>query len=87
MPDVPDLATAVATELAKQIPIKDAYSDALSPGMKQTGAAIEDITKTLRLALAPFQVGADFKTVCHGLSTNLYAEFQKNEGRHHRRKF
>lgn len=58
MPEAQDFTTAVATELVKQLPVKDAYSDVMSPGAKQVGGAIEDITKTLRLALAPFQVGA-----------------------------
>lgn len=55
---MPDIPASIATELAKQIPIKDAYNDALSPGMKQTGSALEDLTKTARLILAPLQVGA-----------------------------
>ncbi|WHO22640.1 DUF4393 domain-containing protein [Agrobacterium tumefaciens] len=53
-----DIATNVAAELAKQIPLKDAYEDALSPAMKQTGEAFEDTVKTIRLVLAPLQLGA-----------------------------
>ncbi|WP_165405340.1 Abi-alpha family protein [Bradyrhizobium genosp. SA-3] len=53
-----DLASAVATELVKQIPIKEAYHDGLSPAMQETGSALADFVKTLRLALAPLQFTA-----------------------------
>lgn len=50
-----DLAAEVVAELAKQLPIKDAYEDALSPGMKQVGSIGESLLKTVHLALAPIQ--------------------------------
>ena len=58
MPEAQDLTTAIAVEVAKQIPVSEAYGDALSPGMKQTGSLVEDLVKTLRLALAPIQFTA-----------------------------
>jgi len=47
-----DLTTEFAKELAKQIPIKDA----LAPPARQTGQILEDIVKTVQLALVPFQM-------------------------------
>lgn len=55
MPNEVDLATAIATEVAKQIPVKDAYDDALKPGVKQVGTLVEDLTKVILLGLAPVQ--------------------------------
>lgn len=45
-------------ELAKQLPIKAAYEDGLSSSMQETGKALTDIIKVLRLALLPIQFGA-----------------------------
>lgn len=45
-------------EIAKRLPIKQAYEDAVHPAAKQTGGIGEDLMKTLRLALAPLQYGA-----------------------------
>jgi Abortive infection alpha len=53
-----DLASAVATELVKQVPIKEVYQDGLSPAVQETGSALTDFVKTLRLALAPLQFTA-----------------------------
>ncbi|MCA1510255.1 DUF4393 domain-containing protein [Bradyrhizobium sp. NBAIM01] len=53
-----DLASAVATELVKQVPIKEAYQDGVSPAMRETGSALADFVKTLRVALAPLQFTA-----------------------------
>jgi Abortive infection alpha len=53
-----DLASAVATELVKQVPIKEVYEDGLSPAVRETGSALTDFVKTLRLALAPLQFTA-----------------------------
>jgi hypothetical protein len=53
-----ELAVAVATELVKQVPIKEAYQDGLSPAIRETGGALVDFIKTLRLALAPLQFTA-----------------------------
>lgn len=47
-----DLTTAVATEIAKQLPIKDA----LQAPARQTGEILQDIVKTVQLALAPIQL-------------------------------
>lgn len=58
MPSEADLATAIATEVAKQIPVKEAYDDALKPGAKQVGTLVEDITKVILLGLAPVQFAA-----------------------------
>ena len=58
MTQAQDITVAIATEVAKQIPVKEVYQDALQPGVKQTGNLIEDIAKTLHLALAPIQLTA-----------------------------
>jgi hypothetical protein len=47
-----EIATEVAKELAKQLPLKEA----LTPPARQTGQLLEDIVKTIQLALAPFQL-------------------------------
>src|SRR6202048_4283773 len=47
-----DLTTEFAKELAKQIPVKDAL---VAPA-RQTGEILEDIVKTIQLALVPFQL-------------------------------
>ncbi len=48
-----ELTTEFAKELAKQIPIRDA----LAAPARQTGQILEDIVKTIQLALVPFQLG------------------------------
>jgi hypothetical protein len=53
-----DLASAVAAELVKQAPIKEVYQDGLAPAVRETGSALADFVKTLRLALAPLQFTA-----------------------------
>lgn len=47
---------AFAKELAKQLPVRAIYDDALSPGAKQIGSLAGDLVKTLMLALAPVQM-------------------------------
>ncbi|MGY4371103.1 hypothetical protein ACVW1A_007168 [Bradyrhizobium sp. LB1.3] len=47
-----DLTVAVATEIAKQLPVKDV----LSPPARQAGEIFQDIVKTVQLALAPIQL-------------------------------
>lgn len=47
-----ELTTEFAKELAKQIPVKEA----LSAPAHQTGQILEDIVKTIQLALVPLQV-------------------------------
>ncbi|MGY4431171.1 hypothetical protein ACVWWO_003648 [Bradyrhizobium sp. F1.13.1] len=58
MPNETDLATAVATELVKQVPIKEVYQDGFSPALRETGSALGNFVKTLHLALAPLQFTA-----------------------------
>ena len=43
-------------ELAKQLPVRAIYEDAVSPAAKQAGQIGADILKTLQLALAPVQL-------------------------------
>jgi hypothetical protein len=45
-------------EIAKQLPLKQAYEDIAHPGAKQAGQVIEDLVKVLHLALAPVQMVA-----------------------------
>jgi Abortive infection alpha len=47
-----------AIEIAKQLPIKEAYKDAIQPAAKQTGELGEELVKALRLALFPIQLAA-----------------------------
>lgn len=53
MSELPDPVTEAAKELVKQLPVKALYKDALSPAVKQTGTALEDLVKVVRLLLAP----------------------------------
>ncbi|MBB3288447.1 MULTISPECIES: DUF4393 domain-containing protein [Rhizobium] len=53
-----DLATAIAIEVAKQIPVRDTYDDLAKPAARQIGMLAEDIAKTIRLVFAPFQIAA-----------------------------
>ena len=53
-----DLAVIIGQEVAKQLPVKDVYDDALKGGAKEVGALVEDLAKVVRLALAPIQYGA-----------------------------
>lgn len=48
-----ELTTEFAKELAKQLSIKEAFS---APA-QQTGQILQDIIKTIQLALVPFQIG------------------------------
>src|SRR4051794_26582250 len=45
-----------AKELAKQLPVKAVYQDAIHPAAKQAGDLGEDVMKAVRLALAPIQL-------------------------------
>jgi hypothetical protein len=47
-----------AKEIAKQLPVKAAYKDAIRPAARQTGEMAEDIIKAVRLALFPIQLAA-----------------------------
>jgi hypothetical protein len=53
MSELPDPVTEAAKELVKQLPVKALYKDALSPAVKQTGTALEDLAKVVRLVLHP----------------------------------
>ena len=53
MSELPDPVTEAAKELVKQLPVKALYKDALSPAVKQTGTALVDLVKVVRLVLAP----------------------------------
>ena len=56
-----DLIDDLAKELAKQLPLKDLYADAGAPAAKQIGLLLEDIAKTIRLALAPLQFAGAYQ--------------------------
>jgi hypothetical protein len=56
-----DPTTEFAKELARQIPAKELYGDAVSPAAKQTGQILSDIVKVIQLALAPFQLLAAYQ--------------------------
>jgi hypothetical protein len=58
MSDDVDPTNAIAKELAKQIPLKKIYKDGLAPATQETGKLLADVVKTIRLALAPLQIGA-----------------------------
>jgi hypothetical protein len=62
MSDAPkDPTTAFAEELAKQLPIKAAYRDAVKPAAKQLGQIAQDMVKTIQLALAPLQFAGAYQ--------------------------
>jgi hypothetical protein len=44
-----------AETLAKQLPVKELYSDVISPAAREAGHLFADMVRTLRLALVPFQ--------------------------------
>jgi Abortive infection alpha len=48
----------IVKAIAKQLPVKAAYTDAIKPAAKQLGHLGEDILKALRLALFPVTVAA-----------------------------
>jgi hypothetical protein len=51
-----DPTTEFAKELARQLPVREAYKDIAAPGAKQAGQLLEDVVKALQLALAPVQL-------------------------------
>jgi hypothetical protein len=62
MNDAPkDPTTVFAEELAKQLPVKAVYRDAVKPAAKQLGQIAQDIVKTIQLALAPLQVAGAYQ--------------------------
>jgi len=56
MPD--ELTDKIIEEIAKKIPIQEAYDDLAAPAMKELGKVFPDIVKVLRLVLLPIQYGA-----------------------------
>jgi len=56
MDDGKEIAIAMATEVAKQVPVKAAYDDTVSPAAKQVGKFAEELAKAIRLVLFPVQV-------------------------------
>jgi hypothetical protein len=48
-------------ELAKQLPVKAVYRDAVKPAPKQTGQLGQDLIKTIQLALAPLQFAGAYQ--------------------------
>jgi Abortive infection alpha len=48
----------IVKAIAKQLPIKAAYNDAIKPAAKQVGELAEDVLKALRLALFPIALAA-----------------------------
>ena len=53
-----DMAVAMATEIGKQVPVKQVYEDAASPAVRQIGFTFEDVVKCIRLVGFPIQAGA-----------------------------
>jgi hypothetical protein len=60
MPET-DPGSEFAKELAKQLPVGTIYKDGLQPATRATGTLLEDIAKTIQLALAPFQLLAAYQ--------------------------
>ena len=50
-----EMAMAIATEIGKQVPVKQVYEDTTSPAAKQIGATFEDVIKCIRLVGFPIQ--------------------------------
>jgi hypothetical protein len=61
---VKDPTAAFAEELAKQLPVKAAYRDVVKPGAKQAGQLVQDLVKTIQLALAPLQFAGAYQIDC-----------------------
>jgi hypothetical protein len=51
-------AEEIVKAIAKQLPVKAAYTDAVKPAAKQVGRLSEDVLKALRLALFPVTIAA-----------------------------
>jgi hypothetical protein len=56
-----DMATEIAKELAKQLPVKQAYDDVAAPAAAETGQFLGDLAKTLRLVFVPIQLAAAYQ--------------------------
>jgi hypothetical protein len=59
--DSKDPTTVFAEELAKQLPVRALYRDAVKPSAKQVGQLAQDIVKTIQLALAPLQFAGAYQ--------------------------
>ena len=55
-----DAGEKVVDAIVRELPIKEAYRDALSPAAKQVGHLAEDIVKVVRLALLPVTAAGFF---------------------------
>ena len=71
-----------AKELAKQLPLKDIYTDAAAPAAKQTGRLLEDLVEVLAACTCASSVGCGtsgpvsrlrgpFHTPCAGRPTDF----------------
>lgn len=60
-PSKDDPVGEFAKELARQLPVKKIYNEAISPTAKQTGQLAGDIAKAIHLALAPLQFLAAYQ--------------------------
>jgi Abortive infection alpha len=56
-----DIATEIAKEIVKQLPVKQAYNDLAAPAAAETGQFFGDLAKALRLVLVPIQVAAAYQ--------------------------
>jgi hypothetical protein len=56
-----DPTSEFAVELAKQLPVKAVYRDVVKPGAKQAGQLVQDMVKTIQLALAPLQFAGAYQ--------------------------
>lgn len=61
-----DPTSEFAKELARQLPVKAVYDDALAPPARQAGQLATDIVKTIQLALAPLQFLAAYQDRLRG---------------------
>ena len=56
-----DPTTAFAEELAKQLPVKAIYEDTAKPAAQQASQLLQDVVKTIQLALAPLQFAGAYQ--------------------------
>ncbi|OSJ12256.1 hypothetical protein BST63_28465 [Bradyrhizobium canariense] len=56
-----DIAADIAKEIAKQLPVKQAYDDVAAHAAAETGQFLGDLAKTIRLVLVPIQLAAAYQ--------------------------
>ena len=83
-----DPTTAFAEELAKQLPVKAVYRDAVKPAAKQAGQLAQDLVKTIQLALAPLQFAGAYQDRLRGfidrsVRQNCFAGTYRQGSQHH----